>query len=347
MRLEIIDHSEEWDHFVMGHPDASFGHLFGWQKIIARVYGHRPIYLAARDASPASCKIRALLPLFRFRRPFCSVQWVSVPFLDHAGVLADDRESGSFLLEKSWDKLTGNKKPMSLCLRQDNAFDAAELLPAASPPAIFSQKIQLALPLVQDSAKMLAAFPSKLRSQIKKGIKNGLQWKIGGQELLSDFYRVFSRNMRDLGSPVHSRSFFKAIFETFGENAAICIIYHEDIAAAGGFVLRFKNRLVNPWASSLREYRHLNTNMLLYWQMISYACETGLEIFDMGRSSRGASTYRFKKQWGPVETQLSWYTWKTGSPSLPHETLQINSWRRLPLWSANLAGPLIRKYISL
>ncbi len=59
----------------------------------------------------------------------------------------------------------------------------------------------------------------------------------------------------------------------------------------------------------LREFRSLNTNMLLYWQMIRLACSLNLDIFDMGRSSKGAPTFRFKQQWGPEMTPLSWYTW--------------------------------------
>jgi len=347
MHIKIIDHSLEWDRFVINHPDAFFGHLFGWSQVISRGYGHKPVYLAVVDGGSASQEIRAVLPLFRFKRPLYPAEWISVPFLDHAGILADSREAGLFLLHKIWDRLISGGRATALCLRQDNKFDATNLLLGEKLPEIFTQKIDLALPLASDSETMIASFPSKLRSQIKKGMKNGLTWKVGEQELLPDFYRVFSRNMRDLGSPVHSRSFFKTIFLAFPDRASICMVYYQDIPAAAGLVFRFKQCLVNPWASSIREYRHLNTNMMLYWQMIRLACEMGLEIFDMGRSSKGASTYRFKKQWGPRETPLSWYSWKLEPHRAPEETLHIDSWCRLPLWGANLAGPLLRKYISL
>ena len=42
MQLEIIDHPSEWDRFVMQHPDAAFTHLFGWGRVIASVYRHKP-----------------------------------------------------------------------------------------------------------------------------------------------------------------------------------------------------------------------------------------------------------------------------------------------------------------
>lgn len=347
MLLEIIDQPREWDRFVENHPDASFSHLFGWSKVISSVYGHKPVYLAARDDNTTSQQIRALLPLFRFNRPFFPPEWISVPFLDHGGILADSHETGTFLLEKTWNRIKENENSTVLCLRQDDAFNAASLQLGHHSPEIFTEKIRLAIPLAPDRETMMAVFPSKLRSQIKKGIKNNLHWKVGGEELLTDFYTVFARNMRDLGSPVHSRNFYTSLFQTFPERVTVCMIYHDEIPAAGGIVFRFKQRLVNPWASSIREYRHLNTNMLLYWQMIGHGCDLGLKYFDMGRSSQGASTYRFKKQWGPEETPLSWCTWKSGNRKAFPETVHIAPWRYLPLWCSNLIGPLLRKNISL
>ena len=178
-------------------------------------------------------------------------------------------------------------------------------------------------------------------------MKNGLTWEIGKERLIDPFYHIFSRNMRDLGSPVHAKRLFKTIFKIFPANAFICMVYHGKIPAAASFMFRFKNRLSNPWASSLREYRYLNTNMLLYWQMIGFACNLGLELFDMGRSSRGAATHRFKQQWGPQETALEWVTWEFKRKKTAGETLAVEPWKKMPVWGANIAGPMIRKYISL
>lgn len=342
MQLEIIDHRSEWDRFVMQHPDAAFTHLFGWRRVIASVYGHKPVYLAAVEGG----RIVALIPLFRFSRPFYPPQWISIPFFDHAGVLAKNQKAGQFLLEKAWNRL-GCKNKAGLSIRQDTNFDASGLILQDRHPQIFTEKTGLTIALAPGPRRMMATFPAKLRSQINKGIKNGLTWDIGGPRLLPAFYEVFARNMRDLGSPVHALSFFKTIFSVFPGQAFICVVYHRGTPAAAGFVFRFKNRLVNPWASSLREFRSLNTNMLLYWQMIRLACSLNLDIFDMGRSSKGASTFRFKQQWGPKQTPLSWYTWAGDRYRAPGETLSISRWQRLPLWGANLAGPLVRKYISL
>lgn len=342
MQLKVIDHPLEWDRFVMQHPGACFTHLFGWRRVIGSVYRHRPVYLAAVKQD----RISAMLPLFAFNRPFYPSEWISIPFFDHAGILTKTPEAGPFLVEKAWETL-GCKNKAGLSIRQDTNMDLSGQILGGRHPRIFTEKTGLSIALASSPRQMMAEFPAKLRSQINKGIKNGLTWDIGGPKLLPAFYRVFTQNMRDLGSPVHSPIFFETIFSVFPGRAFICVIYHKGLPAAAGFVFRFKNRLFNPWASSLRQFRSLNTNMLLYWQMIRLACSLNLDTFDMGRSSKGAPTFRFKQQWGPKQTPLCWYTWAGEHHKAPAETLSINPWKKLPLGVANLAGPKVRKYISL
>ena len=351
----VVVQSEDagaWDAFVHAHPAAEHGHLFNWSRVIAEVYRHRPYYLAAVDAGAGSehgGTIRGILPLFRFKPLLSWPKLVSLPFFDQAGPLAGDRQTETLLFQAGLGRL------------RDRGCAGLEIRQAA--PARYCQghgveefnsklstlKVSMKLRLADSQDEMLRGFKAKLRSQINKGMKNGLETRIGREELLEPFYQVFSRNMRDLGSPVHSKKFFQAIFKYFRQDAYICLVTFERQPVAAGFMFRFRNELKNPWASSLRIYRHLNTNMLLYWAMIRFACDEGMHCFDMGRSSGGASTYRFKKQWGPEENQLYWYSWSPAGQKLEErpETLVYPTWRRLPVFAANLLGPLLRRHISL
>ena len=113
----------------------------------------------------------------------------------------------------------------------------------------------LGLPKSPD--ELLNSFKSKLRSQIKKPVKEGLTAKTGGLEPLDDFYEVFSINMRDLGSPVHSKAFIGGVIEQFSAESRICTVYRERQPLACGIIIGFRDTLHNPWASSLREYGRL------------------------------------------------------------------------------------------
>ena len=38
-----------WDHFVMGHAQASGYHTLAWRAVISNAFGHSTYYLMARD----------------------------------------------------------------------------------------------------------------------------------------------------------------------------------------------------------------------------------------------------------------------------------------------------------
>ena len=145
-----------------------------------------------------------------------------------------------------------------------------------------------------------------------------MKFKLGSQELLKDFYKVFSENMRDLGSPVHSQEFFSLIFKYLGVNTKIGIVYHYDIPVAGGIIIIFRDTIEIPWASSLREYNRLSPNMLLYWSFLEFAGNKGFKFFDFGRSTINSGTFRFKKQWGARSENLVWYKFYQGKPKKSH-----------------------------
>jgi serine/alanine adding enzyme len=63
----------------------------------------------------------------------------------------------------------------------------------------------------------------------------------GHLELLDRFYGVFSRNTRDLGTPVYSMSFFRNILEVFPDTTSIFAVYHETRVIAGGIGSWFRN----------------------------------------------------------------------------------------------------------
>ena len=211
------------------------------------------------------------------------------------------------------------------------------------------------LGLPESAEALMKGFKSKLRSQIKKALKVGLKAEIGGFELLDYFYEVFLVNMRDLGSPVHSKRLMENVLRHFPNDAKIIIVCNNGQAVAGSIVVGFKNILENPWSSSLRRFGHLNANMLLYWTMLEYACENGFKQFDFGRSTPDEGTYKFKEQWGASPKPLHWqYIAVAGKCSEPVDfrrslpmVLAERTWMWLPVALTRVIGPSIRKYISL
>jgi Acetyltransferase (GNAT) domain len=227
-----------------------------------------------------------------------------------------------------------------------------------APGAAGTPKVLMRLPLSGGPDKLMDSFPAKLRSQIRKPTREGLTAASGGEELLESFFKVFTKNMRDLGSPTHSLNWFREVIGGYGDRARVTVVSLPDGAAcAAGITLVEGQRAFVPWASSLREHNRKNGNMLLYWSMLSQAADAGLAEFEFGRSTPGQGTYQFKKQWGASELGLAWTRHATAdrgeqpvmaaSGKQRLRPLAEACWRRLPLFLANWAGPRLRRYISL
>jgi FemAB-related protein (PEP-CTERM system-associated) len=198
---------------------------------------------------------------------------------------------------------------------------------------------------LQDSEdKQLNFFKSKLRSQIKKGYKNGLIGKYGGKELLDDFYHIYSSNMHALGSPVLGKYFFKNVFQNYKYgDAKIFCIYFNDKVIASSLVLSYLNFSEVCWASTLREYNKLSPNMVLYWEMIKYAVDNNKYVFSFGRGSKDGSTNKFKKQWGAEERQLYFNYSEKQTAQLKKMKFLSKIWSKLPLSFVNYLGPKIAR----
>ena len=346
--------SELWDSYVYDHPGGKLYHLFPWKTVIEKTYGHKTYYLAAvNSASPN--KLTGILPLIHLKHFLFGNGLISIPFFDLGGILADNEAIEKALLTEAI-KLGKSLKVDSIELRHTHAH-------SCFVPSNFSKtmeytlkrdKVRMLLELPESSEVLMKSFKSKLRSQIQKSIKHGLESKIGGLELLDAFYKVFLINMRDLGSPVHSKKLFQKVLENFTEHTRIVIVHKDNKPYAVSIISGFKDTLENPWSSSLRKFSRLSPNMLLYWTMIKYACDNGYKYFDFGRSTPEEGTYKFKQQWGAYPEPLRWQCIHlNGRPDDDHASekskfkIAIKCWQKLPVPVTGIIGPMIRKNIGL
>jgi FemAB-related protein (PEP-CTERM system-associated) len=340
--VEVFDGSrQEWDSFVQGHPSSANYHLLGWKDVIETVFGHRTYYLAARDSGRI---IRGVLPLVHMKSPVFGNFLISVPFFNYGGILSDDNGAEAPLLEFA-KNIMHTVHASFIEFRHARDRQGLGLVTKR-------HKVSMILDLRKDPDMQWNTFDAKLKNQIRKAIKEGLEIRRGGMALLDGFYSVFARNMRDLGTPVYPKVFFKRILETFGDTAEIFSVLFRKKVIASGMVTRYKKTLEMPWASSIRAFRPLCPNNLLYWEAIRYAIERGYSQFDFGRSTPGGATYKFKEQWGPVPVQLYWQYWTEDpdtipqlNPSNPKYRAAIWAWQHLPLWVTRAVGPQIVKYI--
>jgi FemAB-related protein (PEP-CTERM system-associated) len=344
IRRAMLTDRSGWDRYVMARADATAYQLFPWGRAVRSGYGFENVCLLAENEG----KVCGVLPAIHIRVPGAGSRLVSLPYCDSGGVLSDNEAIARALMEKALD----------WALDRRCSYDIRSTVPLPFAGDNLTDKVRMVLELPDSSAKLLAAMKSKLRSQVQKPSREGMTARIGGGELVPQFYRVFGKNMRDLGSPVHGRRWIESVVEEYAERARVGVVYTPDgVPAAAGIVLMHSETVSIPWASSLRQYNNLSPNMLLYWTFLAYAADNGFKRFDFGRSSPGEGTWRFKEQWGAEPNPLFWYQFdKNGNPRARPMTPGARSrsrmlvesvWSRLPVPVANLVGPKIRKYISL
>ena len=333
----IDDFKDDWNRYVEANPAASIYHRAEWKALIRKAFGHQSYYFAARNTGG---EIVGILPLTRLRSRLFGDFMVSMPYFNYGGAIAEHPQIEQQLMQAAAEH-AADLGVSHIEYRDDIPRDG---LPAQTG------KVNMVLPLPGSHEILWQSFTPKLRAQIRRPQREKVRVLQGGEEYLQDFYTVFTRNMRDLGTPVYAKSFFQHILNSFPDACRLVIIRLENKPVAAGFLIGHRDTLEIPWASTIRDVNPLSMNMLLYWEVLKYAIDNRFRLFDFGRSSKDAGTYRFKQQWGAQPRQLYWHYWlQQGTtlpalnPANPKYTLAIKIWRKMPLSMTTRLGPLIVK----
>jgi FemAB-related protein (PEP-CTERM system-associated) len=328
-----------WQQFASARPGCGLYHDVAWRDVVAGAYGHRPLYVVAKRNGAIS----GVVPLVLTASRLFGRSLTSLPFLDFAGIVADDGESRDALLAKA-EQLGRELRVHHVELRQRE--------PVSTALATSTHKVLMTMPLGATEDETWRALPSERRNRVRRATKTGLSVEVAGSEELPVFYDIWTRNMRDLGSPPHSREFFDHVLRAFPERHALLFAKYQGRSIGAALALHFKDTIAVPWVSSLREYFDLYPNNILYWEAMRFAIGRGLTTFDFGRSTRDSGTYEFKLRWGAKPTPLHWHFLPVrGKAAVPlgdddKFRLAVALWKRMPVGMTRMIGPALRKHIT-
>ncbi|MCP4189083.1 MAG: FemAB family PEP-CTERM system-associated protein [Planctomycetaceae bacterium] len=314
------------------HPD--------WSVIINESMGHEPYAIEATQNG--NCI--GLLNLVHMKSPLFGQHLVSLPYLNSGGAIARDAQTRACLIDQA-TQLADQLNVKHLQLRHEDEQ------PHATLNHSLTSKIHMRLRLPNTSDELWNQFKPKVRNQVRKATKLGVEINWGKTDLLDEFYDVFSRNMRDLGTPVFGRDLFSSILTRFEDETEICVGRLKGKTVSAALLLHGRSITEVPSASSLRPFNSTNCNMLMYWSLLKRAIDRQQEIFDFGRSSLDSPTYRFKKQWGAESSPAIWqfYIRQGDVNDLRIESgrfdLAVKTWSKLPLAVTKWLGPSIVKGI--
>jgi FemAB-related protein (PEP-CTERM system-associated) len=181
---------------------------------------------------------------------------------------------------------------------------------------------------------------------VRKAIQNGLS-SVAGRDV-AGLHRVYAESVRNLGTPVFSRKYFRVLMDVFRDAADIVTILDKETPVASVLNFYFRDQVLPYYGGGTQAARACAGNDFLYWETMRRAADRGCRLFDFGRSKIGTGAFSFKHNWGFTEEKLHYrFRLKPGcqmpdhNPMNPKYRLFIAGWKRLPLPVANALGPFI------
>jgi len=351
MRRADSGDAADWDKFAIDHPEGRYSHLWGYRTALEKAYGYRCVYLEFLTEG----KLCAVFPSIRRSR---HGGWlISQPFNEYGGPLTQGlsveqyKELTSLLLDAAREERCG-----SIEVRGGIGCEEA----AQAGEWIKQPLHSYALLNLEEPEKLWRkALTNEARKGVNKARKSGLTAEIhrGAAAVQDPFFDLYLDSMKRLGVPPHSQRFFEHLAAGIGDRLVAAWVMRGSAAAAilvGATTGRRIHIFViasdpNAWP--------LRPSDLAHWELISWACQEGLRVFDFG-SARYGGQIQFKKKWGVSLYDYGFYL--IASPEsrarLKIQTVQTSSrsmtamstlWRRLvPLPLTRVLGPPIRKYLT-
>jgi FemAB-related protein (PEP-CTERM system-associated) len=332
-------HTAAWDAFVANHASGTFFHRAAWAAVITTAFGHASQYtLAERDGA-----IVGVLPLAQMKTRLFGNTLVSVPFCVYGGPLAADAEAAVALADHAEALRTQTGASAVEFRYRDPVGDdhLSDRWTTRSDLYVTFRK-----PIVANDEANLKAIPRKQRAMVRKGIQNGLVSVVDKDS--DTLHRVYAESVRNLGTPVFSRRYFRILLAVFRDCADVVTIMDRGTPVASVLNFYFRDEVLPYYGGGTAVARRVAGNDFMYWEVMRRAAARGSRMFDFGRSKVGTGAFAFKHNWGFAPAPLHYrYSLADGAtipdhnPLNPKYRLFIAAWKRLPLPVANLLGPPI------
>ena len=215
------------------------------------------------------------------------------------------------------------------------------------------EKITSFMKLEKDKESMLKKLNTNLRRKLNRAIKNRPECKIGGAELLNDFYQVYSKNIYYLKSLNYGKRFFDDLLAAyqFGR-IKMFVVYLKNKPVGSALLASYQGFYENLYFATIPEFRKYYIADWLHWQMINFAIrENALfprkynsenSIYSFGRSTAHSSVHQYKRHW-PVKDFPVFYF--TGFPDVRKNKGMQKIWGLLPFSVTKLLGTFLVKHI--
>jgi len=300
-------------------------------------------------------EVYAILPLVDTGKA-----WVSLPHFSYGGILLKKGDK-TFSIEQIIEQAT-NKEPGYYSIDiEDLTGDVSaaskkifirSLKESAPLNALKSEKVTSVIRLPDSCDKMMDMLSSNLHRKIKKAEASDIKIKIGGKELVNDFYKVYSKNIHQLNSLNYGISFFNDLYDSWNHGSSNFFVAYADGKPIGSaMLLSYMGYHENAFFATLAGYRKEYISDLMHWKMVSHSIDNNNEtnfstkrvsIYSFGRSTAGSGVYRYKNHWPVTNYQLYSYL---NFPDFRKNSWLLTIWAKLPIAITRPLGAKLIKHI--
>jgi serine/alanine adding enzyme len=288
--------------------------------------------------------------------------WVSLPHYSYGGLLIKNTEDFQLkgdLLDRLIQKLEIEQtkggfyyydveRDIELSINKQIFFFFRSLNFYGSDKFNSSIKVTSIYKIPPTYNELNSSLSSNLRRKIKRAEGHGLTVKYGKEELINDFYEVYSNNIHELNSLNYKKSFFEDILISSNySNPIFFVAYFNGIAVGSSLLISYMGFHENAFFATLKKYRRMYISDFLHWKMISYSISKGTSdlsnaVYSFGRSSKNSSVHNYKRHWPVTDLQIYCYD---NLNKRGYTNFLLPIWKLLPsLVKRKLGGKLITHY---
>ncbi|MBU0976536.1 MAG: peptidoglycan bridge formation glycyltransferase FemA/FemB family protein [Patescibacteria group bacterium] len=155
------------------------------------------------------------------------------------------------------------------------------------------------LDLSKREEELLSEMRSKHRQYIRKAEKNGVKIRIGTSFDISSFVRIIEDIGKIKGYVLHEGSYYKKIWDLFGENVDLFIAEAGSEVVGSYMVLYNENSAFEMYGGCSQKGNELLANYLMKWFTIRHAKKLGKKYYDeWGAEFKYPGLVQFKEGFG-------------------------------------------------
>lgn len=289
----------EWLAFLERSPSAEIFHHPRWLELLRSQYGYELTACCVANGRG----IEAGIPIARIESRLTGRRLVSLPFSDICS-----------------PAVSGDADPAALAAlgaalseqAESSGLELTVRAPLPSAPGRFAEGglFRHLLPLAEDPAEVEQRYS---KSQIKRGIKKAKREELRAerrtdQAALDAFYALHLKTRRKLGVPTQPKRFIRRFEELFAAGLGFVeLVLDGDRPIAAAVFLTYNGTVTYKYGASDPQQLAKRPNNLLFSEVIRWACESGFETLDFGRTEGDNEGLRsFKRSWGAEEIELSY-----------------------------------------